>query len=116
MCAFCGALVQERHWADGPERRDPEAEGAASWRQRRQAQVALANRILCQYGLEVRDWNAQLFVLTNRTGQSEVVPHLATLWSTAERLGQCRCDPLDPALLVRVEREGDLGAEPRRGT
>jgi len=55
-------------------------------------------------------------VLSNRTGQSEVVPQLATLWSTAERLGQCRCDPLDPALLARVEREGALGAESRRGT
>src|SRR5207245_6999437 len=104
MCAFCGALVQERHWADGPERRDPEAEEAASWRQRRQAQVALVNRILCQYGLEVRDWNGHLFVLSNRTGQSEVVTHLATLWRTDECLWTTHCAPLISDLLAMWAR------------
>jgi hypothetical protein len=105
MCALCGGLERERHWTDRLEGTDPEAEGAAAWRQRRQAQVALANRILSQHGLEVRDWNAHVFVLSNRTGQSELVPQLAAVWTTAERLGRCRCDPLDPALLARLERE-----------
>ena len=115
MCAFCGGPAREGHWADELNGAAAEAERAASWRQQRQAQIALANRILCQYGLEVRDWNAHVFVLSNRIGQSEVVPHLAAVWATAERLGQCRCDPLDPAMLARVERAGDLAREARGG-
>jgi hypothetical protein len=105
MCGLCGGIERERHWTDRLEETDSDADGAAAWRQRRQAQVALANRILCQHGLEVRDWSAHLFVLSNRTGQSELVPQLAAVWSAAERLGRSRCDPLDLALLARLEVE-----------
>ena len=105
MCSLCDGLQPERHWTDRLEGADADAEAAAAWRQSRQRQVVLANRILGQHGLEVRDWNAHSFVLSNRTGQSELVPQLAAMWSAAERLGRCRCDPLDPALLARLERE-----------
>jgi len=105
MCSLCGGLEQEQHWTDRLEGTGAEAEGPAAWRQSRQAQVGLANRILSQHGLEVRDWDAHTFVLSNRTGQSELVPRLAAVWSTAERLGRCRCDPLNPVLLSRLERE-----------
>jgi len=91
------------------QRDDPDGGGAASWRQSREAQVALVNRILGQDGLEVRDWNGHVFVLSNRTGQSELVSRLAAVWSTAERLGRCRCDPLNPVLLSRLE--GEEGVE-----
>ena len=111
MCALCGGLERERHWTDRLGGSDSDADAAAAWRRSRQAQVALVNRILCQHGLEVRDWNAHVFVLSNRTGQSELVSHLAAVWSTAERLGRCRCDPLDPALLDRLKREDDLEEE-----
>ncbi len=116
MCALCGGLEREPHWTDRLQRDDPDGDGAASWRQSREAQVALVNRILGQDGLEVRDWNAHVFVLSNRTGQSEIVPQLAAVWSAVERLWQCRCDPLDPALLARLEQEDGLEGEPRRGT
>jgi hypothetical protein len=105
MCALCGGLERERHWTDRLHGTDSDAEGTAAWRQSRQAQVALANRVLGQHGLEVRDWNAHVFVLSNRTGRSELVPQLAAVWRTAERLGRCRCDPLDPALLGMLEAE-----------
>ena len=106
MCALCGGIEQARHWTDRLEATESEAEGPAAWRQSRQMQVALANRILSQLGLEVRDWDAHAFVLGNRTGQCELVPRLAAMWNTAERLARCRCDPLDPVLLARLEREG----------
>ena len=108
MCSLCGGLEQEQHWTDRLEGTGAEADGPAAWRQRRQAQVALANRILSQHGLGVRDWDAHVFVLSNRTGQSELVLRLAAVWSIAERLGRCRCDPLDPVLLSRLECEEGL--------
>jgi hypothetical protein len=107
MCALCGGIEQVRHWTDRLEGTAPAAEEPAAWRQRRQRQVALANRILLQYGLAVRDWDAHTFVLSTRTGQSELVSRLAAVWSSAERLARCRCDPLDPALLARLEDEDD---------
>jgi hypothetical protein len=108
MCALCGGREQERHWTDRLDGTGAEADGPAAWRQSRRAQVALANRILSPHGLEVRDWDTHAFVLSTRTGQSELVPRLAAVWSTAERLGRCRCDPLDPGLLARLEREAGV--------
>src|SRR5438034_4150243 len=107
MCALCGGLEREPHWTDRLQRDDPDGGGAASWRQSREAQVALVNRILGQDGLEVRDWNGHVFVLSNRTGRSEIVPQLAAVWSAVERLWQCRCDPLDPALVARLEQRSE---------
>jgi len=103
-------VEQARHWTDRLEgTASSEAEEPAAWRQGRQLQIALANRILSQHGLAVRDWDAHTFVLSNRTGQSELVSRLAAVWSTAERLGRCRCDPLNPVLLSRLE--GEEGVE-----
>jgi hypothetical protein len=105
MCSLCGVAEQARHWTDRLDATESETEARAAWRRSRQREVALANRILTHHGLAVRDWDAHAFVLSNRTGQSALVPRLAAVWSTAERLGRCRCDPLDPALLARLERE-----------
>ena len=113
---MCGGLEREPHWTDRLPRDDPDAEAAASWRRSREAQVAIVNRILGQRGLAVRDWNAHVFVLSNRTGESEMVPQLAAVWSVAERRWQCRCDPLDPALLAGLP-QGDGGeGESHRGS
>src|SRR2546427_10891687 len=99
MCSLVGGLEQEQQWTDRLEGTGAEAEGPAAWRQSRQAQVGLANRILSQHGLAVRDWDAHVFVLSNRTGQSELVSRLAAGWSTAARPGRCRCGPPNPVLL-----------------
>jgi hypothetical protein len=115
MCAFCGGLVREKHWTDRLESSEPGAESAATWRRGRQAQVGLVNRVLRRWGLEVRDWSAHVFVLSDQTGRSEVVPHLAAVWTAAERLGRGRCDPLDPALLASLESAGGVEREPARG-
>jgi hypothetical protein len=107
MCSLCGGIEQARHWTDRLDGTESEADEPAAWRQSRQFQVRLANRVLSQHGLEVRDWDGHAFVLSTRTGQSELVSRLAAVWATAERLARCRCDPLDPALLARLEREDD---------
>jgi hypothetical protein len=106
MCALCGGIEQARHWTDPLDGTGSAADEPAGWRRSRHRQVAFANRILSAYGLEARDWDAHAFVLSNRTGHSELVLRLAAVWAAAERLGRCRCDPLDPALLARLEREG----------
>src|SRR5262245_55287565 len=103
MCSLCGGLEQEQHWTDRLAGTGAEAEGPAAWRQSRQAQVALANRILSPPGLAGRDWGAHDLVLSHRSGQSEPVPRLGARWRTGEPLGRCRCDPLDLALLARLE-------------
>src|SRR2546427_11731375 len=97
MCTLCGGVEQARHWTDRLQgTASSEAEEPAAWRQGRQLQIALANRILSQHGLAVRDWDAHTFVLSNRTGQSELVSRLAAVWGPAERRGRCRCAPLNP--------------------
>src|SRR2546428_13396929 len=91
MCTLCGGVEQARHWTDRLEgTASSEAEEPAAWRQGRQLQIALANRILSQHGLAVRDWDAHTFVLSNRTGQSELVSRLAAGGGHAERLGRGR--------------------------
>src|SRR5262245_65414756 len=104
MCSLCGGLEQEQHWTDRLAGTGAEAEGPAAWRQSRQAQVALANRILSQHGLAVRDWDAHAFVLSNRTGQCELVARLAAVWGTAERLGRVGWESGDPERRGRLER------------
>ncbi len=44
-------------------------------------------------------------MLSGRTGRTEIVGDLAHLWQTAERMLGRPCDPLDPALIERLERE-----------
>src|SRR2546430_17297792 len=109
MCSLCGGLEQEQHWTDRLEGTGAEAEGPAAWRQSRQAQVGLANRILSQHGLAVRDWDAHTFVLSNRTGQSELVSRLAAVWGTPGRLGRRPRGPLKPGPPSRLE--GEEGGE-----
>src|SRR2546428_3781994 len=107
MCTLCGGVEQARHWTDRLEgTASSEAEEPAAWRQGRQLQIALANRILSQHGLAVRDWDAHTFVLSNRTGQSELVSRLAAGWGTPPRPRRRRRDPLNPVPLSRPGGEG----------
>jgi hypothetical protein len=42
-------------------------------------------------------------VLSTATGKTEIVDNLTHLWTAAERLIGRPCDPLDPALVRRLE-------------
>ncbi|WP_407525071.1 hypothetical protein [Methylobacterium oryzisoli] len=94
MCGLCGALGAGPHWSDPMGGRTPQAE--------RQARAAAANRVLGLYGLRLAPW-ADRFTLTGRTGRAAVVAHLGALWPEAERLAGRPCDPLDPAVIARLE-------------
>ena len=108
MCGLCGVLGAETHWSDAAAR--PEAFRRAApgspptRRQERQQRIALTNRILRHYGLQLADFQGQSYVLRGATGRQAVVPHLVGIWAAAERLAGRPCDPLDPALLAALER------------
>jgi hypothetical protein len=91
MCALCGVLMSE-HWAE-----------AGEGRRARVFRVALLNRVLGHFGLELGDWSG-VYVLRDRKGASEVVGDLGALWQAAERLAGCPLDPLDPSLVRALSR------------
>jgi hypothetical protein len=87
MCALCGVLLND-HWA--------EQEGG---RRGRAFRVALVNRVLGHYGLELGDWAGSVYVLRDRKGHAAIVDDLGSLWTEAARLAQRPLDPLDPELV-----------------
>ena len=99
MCGLCGILGVEGHWTD-----DPTA-SAASRRADREHRARVANRILSLYGLRLQTWRER-FTLRGHTGKTAVVDHLGAVWPAAEKLAGRSCDPLDPAVLARIEGAG----------
>jgi hypothetical protein len=108
MCALCGVLGGAEHWADAHARPGVFTRNAtpAERRHERMRRVAQANRILRHFGLTLSDWQASSFVLSTRTGKTEIVDNLAHLWAAAEKLLGYPCDPLDPTIVAKLERSG----------
>ena len=106
MCALCGVLGGSEHWADAHAR--PGAftrnTGPTERRRERARRLVHANRILGRFGLVLSDWQGSAFLLSTRTGKTELVDNLAHLWVAAERLLGRAVDPLDPALLDGLEQ------------
>ena len=105
MCALCGVLGGAEHWADAHDR--PGAftrnTGPIERRRERARRVVLANRILRHVGLSLSDWQGTSFLLSTRTGKTELVDNLAHLWGAAARLLGRPIDPLDPDFLARLD-------------
>jgi len=95
MCGLCGSFAAS-HWSDGV------ATSGATPTADRVRRAGVANEALGFYGLTLRQW-AGRYTLTSRTGRSEVVDGFGALWPAAERLSGRACDPLDEALLSRIE-------------
>ncbi|MET7242834.1 hypothetical protein ABZT49_05655 [Methylobacterium sp. EM32] len=107
MCALCGVLGGAEHWADAHARPGAFTRNTSPLARRRERarRVAEANRILALFGLKLSDWQGTAFRLATRTGKVELVGDLGHLWAAAERLLGRPLDPLDPALLARLEPE-----------
>jgi hypothetical protein len=107
MCALCGVLGGPEHWTDAVARPGVFTRNtdAAARRRERLHRVAAANRVLKHFGMNLVDWQGNAFLLSTATGKTEIVDNLAHLWLTAERLRGRPCDPLDPALMARLESE-----------
>ena len=105
MCGLCGILGAEEHWSETSNR--PAAfsgrQGMGTPRQERLARIGLTNRVLAHYGLHLGDWQGRSHLLKNKVGQTKVIDTIAAIWPVAEQLAGRVCDPLDAALLERLE-------------
>jgi len=103
MCGLCGVLGAQEHWTDSKEQLN-QRKVAVNSAQERAYQVRLANRLLGLRGLRLRDWQGKSFVVSNKTGASEIVSHLAEIWFAADKLSKRPIDPLDPELIAVLEK------------
>lgn len=92
MCGLCGALGGEDHWTISTM--DPEA--AHHERRRVRAyRVALINRVLASWRVQVEDFQATSYILTTATGKREIVQDLGGIWQQVESMTNGELDPLD---------------------
>lgn len=104
MCGLCGMFGVGEHWTEGAG-----AEAGAGRRAERQHRVRMANLVLGLYGLRCADWQNR-FTVTGATGRQMVVDNLGALWAAAEGLAGRPIDPLDPAVIARVEARVGAGS------
>ena len=102
MCGLCGVLGGGEHWTDAGAGSLLADRGTVARRRARARQVAVASAALAHCGVTLADWQGTAFVVSSRTGASQVVDHFGAVWPTAEALAKRPCDPLDPALLARL--------------
>ena len=103
MCGLCGLFEGEAHWTDGA------GIGSVPRRQARQNRVALANRVLRHFRLQLADWQGTKYLLSTPTGTTLLIDNLSALWPSAEKLLGRPCDPLDAELLASLEHESGDG-------
>ena len=109
MCSLCGILGSNEHWTDAVARpgvftRNTER---VDRRRERAKRVRIASRILTEFGMTLSDWQGTSFLLSTRTGKTEMVEDLGHLWPLAEKISGRVCDPLSHALIERLEGGGD---------
>ena len=107
MCVLCGELITSVHWSEGVREEDKEIVVGEKQRERvrqRLQKVKIANFILSFYGLQLKDWNASKFVLSDKKGRSEIVHHLGELWEKASMLTSKEINGLDSNLLGFLQK------------
>ena len=95
MCALCGGLIGGQHWADS-------GGDAGSRQSERRARIGFLNRVIGHYGMEVRAWGRNGYLLTGKDMPSSLAENLPALWAKVEEARGARCTPLDPALLATL--------------
>lgn len=97
MCGLCSMFGGADHWTEqsGASGSDRAAE--------RRYRVEVASAVLELFGVGCAESQGRL-TLSGPTGRSVVVDHLGALWPAAEKLAGRAIDPLDPAVIERVER------------
>jgi hypothetical protein len=106
MCSLCGVLGGNEHWADAAARPGVFTRNTDPVERRRERtnRVRIANRVLARFGMALSDWQGASFLLSTRTGKTEIIPDLGHLWPAAERLAGRVCDPLALSLIESLER------------
>jgi hypothetical protein len=105
MCALCGVLGGDGHWTEAAARPGVFTRNVDSLQRRRERmhRVACAQKVLSHWGLTLSDWQGTSYVLSTATGKTELVDNLTHLWAAADKLIGRPCDPLDAALIQRLE-------------
>jgi hypothetical protein len=97
MCILCYGLTGEEHWSDTRVG----AESTTSVRARRRA---LLTAIIAAHGLVYSDDPTGVTsLISDRKGKVQVARSLGEVWAAAERLLKRPLDPLEPALLARLD-------------
>jgi hypothetical protein len=109
MCSLCGVLGGNEHWAEAVARPGVYTRNvdAVERRRERRNRMRIANAILAQFGMTLSDWQGSSFLLSTRTGKTEIIADLGHLWPTAERLSGRVCDPLALRVIEHLERRHD---------
>ena len=71
-------------------------------RQERFHRVKLINESLRVFALRLDDWQGQSFILSSRTGKTEIVDNLMAVWPAAEQMIGRPLDPMNPEVLARL--------------
>jgi hypothetical protein len=106
VCSLCGVLGSTEHWADAAARASVYSRNTdpIARRRERARRVRIANLVLAQFAMTVADWQGTAFLLSTRTGKTEIIADLGHLWPAAERLSGRLCDPLALPLIERLEQ------------
>ncbi|MGD9536335.1 MAG: hypothetical protein AB7P52_09135 [Alphaproteobacteria bacterium] len=100
MCLLCSSLIDARHWSDG------ERDETARRRERRRRRLLLA-AVLGHYGLTLKPWGGEGYLLATAHGATELAGDLSDLWAAVERATGGRCDPFDPGLIAALSGDGE---------
>jgi len=108
MCALCGILGGSGEWSDSASA--PAVFASRTEKQtrlrERQERTRLLNAVLKYYGVSVKDWAGNAYLLTGRTGRTAMVNAVGEIWSAVDRIGGRRCDPLDGDYLSALRGRG----------
>ena len=107
MCILCGELITNLHWSEGVSSNEKEIVVGDKQRDRmrqRLQKVKIVNMILNFYGLQLKEWNASKFVLSDKKGNTKIINHLGELWERAASLTSKDIDVLDIKLLEFLQR------------
>lgn len=102
MCVLCGELITNIHWSEGVSSDEKEVVVGDKQRDRmrqRLQKVQVVNKVLSFYGLQLKEWNASKFVLSDKKGNTKIINHLGELWERADSLTSKDIDVLDAKLL-----------------
>lgn len=78
----------------------------------RRKRVSIINRVLGHYGVSIRDWGGNSYVIADKSGRNENIYDLGGIWREADRLSERPCDPLDPALIDALRAASDAATRP----
>lgn len=109
MCSLCGLIGGDLHWADLPARPGVFSRNTGEFERRRERRIRInhLDHIFKCINLKISDWQSIAYVLSDKTGNSEIVIDLGGLWNAAEKLLGHPVDPLSQHFLISLRESRD---------